>query len=84
MVYRLHYYDLILVAIASCMSLGVTIGVITTVNLAIAVPLMGFVAVVIIGHALFIAGPVDELSDLSDEVEPTEVPGIATAAELVD
>ena len=77
--YPLHYYDLVLVAIAVSIGVGAGIGLVTGVSLAVAVPLLALVAVVIIGHALFVNGPVSEPADLAKPVEPEEVPVLSMA-----
>ena len=78
-----QYYDLVLVVIAASLAAGVGVGVVTTIAVATAVPLSGLVAIAVIGHALFVNGPVDEIEDLAEPVEPEEVPGGALAATLV-
>jgi hypothetical protein len=69
MSYTWQYYDLVLVGIVASMALGVGIGYLTAVSLSLSVIGAGFVAVAIIGHGLFVNGPVDEPSDLTNEVE---------------
>ncbi|WP_338730245.1 hypothetical protein [Haladaptatus sp. DJG-WS-42] len=67
--YTWQYYDLVLTGIALAMVVGISIGVFTSVALTTSVTLSGLVAIGIMGHALFVNGPVDEPSDLSDEVQ---------------
>ncbi|WP_332897540.1 MULTISPECIES: hypothetical protein [unclassified Haladaptatus] len=69
MSYTWQYYDLVLVGIALAMSLGVGVGVLTTMALTTSVTLAGLAAIGIMGHALFVNGPVSEPSDLTDEVQ---------------
>lgn len=69
MEYTWQYYDLVLFAVAASMLCGAGIGVTTAVALPTAVTAAGVVAAALIGHALFLNGPVDEPSDLADEVD---------------
>ncbi|WP_423746036.1 hypothetical protein V5735_15260 (plasmid) [Haladaptatus sp. SPP-AMP-3] len=69
MAYTWQYYDLVLGGILASMVFGVSIGYLTAVSLSLSVIGAGFVAVAIIGHGLFVNGPVDEPSDLANEVE---------------
>lgn len=80
----LAYYDIVLLAIAVSVGVGAGVGVVTPVSLPLAVGLFSLVAVGLIGHALFINGPVDEPEDLTEEVEPEEVPGGAAIAHVVE
>ena len=82
--YAFHYYDLVLVVIAGSLLAGVGVGAATAVAMTVAVPLFTLVAIGVILHALFVRGPVDDLEDLTEEVEPEEVPGVAVAAQVVD
>lgn len=79
--YSLHYYDLVLVGVASAMLAGAAVGLFTPVSLPVAVVGFGLLAISVIGHGLFVNGPVDEPADLVDEVEPEELPvrGFPTA-----
>lgn len=78
--YDWQYYDLVLVAIAASLGTGSLVGLLTSVGLSTAVVGFGLVALLLVGHALFVNGPVDEPADLTAEVEseelPVEVPGI--------
>ncbi|WP_158057313.1 hypothetical protein [Halorussus halophilus] len=67
--YTWQYYDLVLGAILLTMVSGVGIGYATTVAIPTAVTGAGFVAAALIGHGLFVNGPVDEPSDLTNEVD---------------
>lgn len=69
MAYTWQYYDLVLVGIVACMGVGVGIGFLTPVSLTAAVIGAALVAVAIIGHGLFVNGPVDDPGDLTNEVE---------------
>ena len=69
MTYTWQYYDLVLVGIVASMLLGVGIGYLTSVSLTMAVIGAALVAVAIIGHGLFVNGPVDDPGDLTTEVE---------------
>ena len=69
MTYTWQYYDLVLVGIVASMLLGVGIGSLTSVSLTMAVIGAALVAVAIIGHGLFVNGPVDDPGDLTTEVE---------------
>lgn len=81
---RLRYYDLVLVAIATSLVVGAGIGLFTPVAADVAVPLFGAMAAAIVGHALFVNGPVDEIEDLKQEIDPEEVPGGEAVAAVVD
>ncbi|QFU82211.1 hypothetical protein [Natronorubrum aibiense] len=74
--YTLHYYDLVLACIAVSLGLGAGIGYLTPVPLELAIAVFGVIAIVFIGHALFVNGPVDEPEDLTDELEVEEVPQV--------
>ncbi|ELY45657.1 hypothetical protein [Natronorubrum sulfidifaciens] len=74
--YTLHYYDLVLACIAASLSLGAGIGYVTSVPLEPALAVFGVIAIGLIGHALFVNGPVDEPEDLTDELEVEEVPQV--------
>lgn len=69
MSYTWQYYDLVLGAIFLTMVTGVGIGYATQIPIPTAVTGAGFVAAALIGHGLFVNGPVDDPSDLTDEVE---------------
>ena len=75
--YPLHYYDLVLLAIISTMGVGVGVGYVTSLSMTVAVSVFGLVAVAIISHGLFINGPIDDVEDLTENVEPEQVPGVA-------
>lgn len=66
--YTWQYYDVILLAMAASMVGGAGVGLFTPVSLVVAVIVAGCATVLLMGHALFVNGPVDEPSDLTDEV----------------
>ncbi|PCR91871.1 hypothetical protein [Natrinema ejinorense] len=70
----LHYYDLVLVAIAASLGAGAVVGYATTIPYPAAIAALGIVAIGFIGHALFVNGPVDDPADLTEEVALEEVP----------
>lgn len=69
MAYTWKYYDLLLLGVLGSLLAGVGIGVLTPVPLSTSVPVLAVVAVALIGHGLFVNGPVDEIDDLTEEVE---------------
>ncbi|MFB6204970.1 MAG: hypothetical protein ABEJ05_00355 [Haloglomus sp.] len=71
--YTVQYYDLLLLAIAVAMGGGGAIGVLTPVTLDNAVIGAGLVGALLVGHGLFVNGPVDEPADLTDEVDPEKL-----------
>jgi len=77
--YSLQYYDVVLVGIVSALGVGGAVGALTAVAMPVAIVALGAVAVGIMGHALFVNGPVDDVTDLTEEVEdgpvaPEELP----------
>ena len=66
--YSLHYYDLVLAGVLASLLVGVAVGWFTSFPLAATVPVFALVAAGIIGHGLFVNGPVDGPGDLQDEV----------------
>lgn len=72
--YTWQYYDLVLLGIVAAMATGAVVGLATPIATTASVTATSLVAVGLIGHALFVNGPVDEVDDLTDEVEPEEVP----------
>ena len=74
MSYDWQYYDLVLVAIAGSLAVGGVVGAVTTVPLAASAVGFGVVAMLLVGHALFVNGPVDEPADLTAEVDAAELP----------
>lgn len=67
--YTLHYYDLLLGGIAISLLVGIAIGLLTDITLTTSVTLAALVGVILVAHGLFIRGPVEDVSDLSEEVE---------------
>ncbi|WP_267641382.1 hypothetical protein [Haloarchaeobius amylolyticus] len=67
--YTWQYYDLVLLGVASSMLTGVGVGALTTVSMSMAIVATGLVAAAIIGHGLFVNGPIDQPDDLTDEVD---------------
>lgn len=82
--YTLHYYDLVLLCIAASLATGAVIGLATPIAFEIAIAGLGIVAIGFIAHALFVNGPVDELEDLSEEVDPAEVQQVLSPLETQD
>ena len=72
--YTVQYYDLVLVAIIASLAVGGAIGVLTAVAMPVAIVLLGGVAIAVMGHAMFVRGPVDDFEDLTDEVELEDAP----------
>ncbi|WP_323677530.1 hypothetical protein [Halorubellus sp. PRR65] len=72
--YTWQYYDLVLLGIVAAMAAGVLVGFATPIAPTTSVTATSLVAVGIMGHGLFVRGPVDDVDDLTDEVEPEEVP----------
>lgn len=72
--YSFQYYDLVLLAIAGALGAGGLVGLLTPVALSTAIVSFGFVALLLLGHALFVNGPVDRPRDLTDEVDPDILP----------
>lgn len=79
----LVYYDLVLIAIGMSLIVGASVGFMTGVAMTVAVPAFSVVAIALVGHALFINGPVDEPEELTKEVDPGETPGVAIATQIV-
>lgn len=63
------YYDFVLLGVIGSLAAGAGIGLFTPVGLTVSIPVLSFVALAIMVHGLFVNGPVDEVSDLSEEVE---------------
>lgn len=70
----LQYDDLVLVCIAASLGLGTVIGYATPVALELSIIALGLVSIGFVVHALFVNGPVDEVADLTEEVEAEAVP----------
>ncbi|MFB6204941.1 MAG: hypothetical protein ABEJ05_00210 [Haloglomus sp.] len=69
MEYTVQYYDVVLAGILASMLAGVAVGLLTAVAVQTAVIGFGVLALALIAHALFVNGPVDQPSDLTDPVE---------------
>ena len=67
--YTWQYYDLVLLGVFLSMATGAAVGQLTAVATTTAVTGAGLFAVAIIGHGLFVNGPVDAVEDLADPVE---------------
>ena len=67
--YSVQYYDLVLGGIIASVAVGAVIGALTAIEMVVSVVFASAFAVALIGHALFVRGPVDQLEDLTDEVE---------------
>jgi hypothetical protein len=67
--YTWQYYDLVLLGIFASLAGGVVVGEFTALPSTTVVPAAGLVAIAIMGHALFVNGPVDAPDDLTDEVD---------------
>jgi hypothetical protein len=67
--YTWQYYDLVLAAIFLSLAAGVLVGQLTTVPPTTSVTAAGFLGTVLVGHSLFVNGPVDDPEDLTDEVD---------------
>jgi len=69
MVRTWHYYDLLLAGIAVSVGAGALVGYATALSMPASVAVFGGVAMVLMGHGLFVNGPVDDPEDLTDEVD---------------
>ena len=67
--YTWQYYDLVLLGIGASVAAGAAVGVLTPVAPTTAIIVACLFAAAIIGHGLFVNGPVDEPVDLGDEVD---------------
>ncbi|MDG5777705.1 hypothetical protein VB773_13545 [Haloarculaceae archaeon H-GB2-1] len=67
--YTWQYYDVVLGAIFVSMAVGIGLGVLTPLALTSTVPVAGGIAIAFMGHGLFVNGPVDAPSDLTDEID---------------
>jgi len=66
--YTFQYYDVVLGGVLASLLAGVAVGWLTSVPMAASVPVFAVVAAGIIGHGLFVNGPVERPADLRDEV----------------
>jgi hypothetical protein len=69
MAYTWQYYDIVLAGVFLSIATGALVGFLTPVSLSAAVAGFGALAAALIGHGLFVNGPVDRASDLTDEVD---------------
>ena len=69
MAHTWKYYDLLLLGVVGSLATGVGIGYLTPVPLSASVPVLALVAVALVGHGLFVNGPVDDVDDLAGEVD---------------
>lgn len=67
--YTWQYYDVILLGVFVSMALGVVVGRFTAVPPSVSAAGFGLLAAAFIGHGLFVNGPVDDATDLTDEVD---------------
>ena len=67
--YTWKYYDLVLIGVGLSMLIGGSIGVLTSLSVRLTVSVAGLVALLIMGHGMFVNGPVDEPEDFKEEVE---------------
>lgn len=67
--YTWQYYDLVLLGMALAMVVGIGVGLYTSFSLPLAIVAAGAVTVAVMGHAMFVNGPVDAPSDLTEEVD---------------
>jgi hypothetical protein len=59
----------VLVAVIVSLALGGAVGNLTPVAMPVAIVLLGGVAIGVMGHAMFVNGPVDDFEDLTQEVD---------------
>jgi hypothetical protein len=71
--FDLQYYDLVLVGVVVAMGVGAAVGFATSFAMPTSITGAGIVAMGLIGHGLFVNGPIDEPADLTDEVEAEAV-----------
>lgn len=67
--YTVQYYDVVLGAIFGALVVGALLGAFTPVQMPVAIVVLGAVALGLMGHAMFVNGPVDGIDDLTQEVE---------------
>lgn len=84
MAYTVQYYDLVLVAIVGALGLGGVVGAVTPISMPVALVVLGGIAIAVMGHAMFVNGPVDEFDDLNDEVDLEDAPVVSTDLPLVE
>lgn len=69
MAYSWQYYDLLLVGIALSLGVGAVVGSVTTVGPSTAAVVSGVAGALLIGHGLFVNGPVDSPAELTEPVD---------------
>ena len=69
MVYTLQYYDLVLIAVITPVLLGIGLGSFTELAMPVSIIGLGAVSMAVMFYAMFINGPVEEVQDLTNEVE---------------
>jgi hypothetical protein len=69
MEYTLQYYDIVLVAVIVPVLVGFGLGSFTELAMPIAIVSLGGVSIAVIAYALFVNGPVDQVEDLTEEVD---------------
>lgn len=69
MAYAWQYYDVVLLGIALSLGLGVAVGWFTPIPLPVAAAAFAGLGILIIGHGLFVNGPIDAPEDLREPVE---------------
>ena len=67
--YSWQYYELLLLGIALSLGVGAAVGALTPVGLPAAAAVSGSVGVALIGHKLFVDGPIDAPEDLAEPVD---------------
>jgi len=69
MAYTLQYYDLVLIAVITPVLLGIGLGSFTELAMPVSIIGLGAVSMAVMFYAMFINGPVEEVQDLTNEVE---------------
>lgn len=69
MAYTWQYYDLVLVAIGASFLVGLIVGFVTALSVPVAVTGTSLVAAALVGHGLFVNGPVETPEDLTEPVD---------------
>ncbi|EMA06557.1 hypothetical protein [Haloferax denitrificans] len=67
--YTWQYYDLVLLGILGSLIAGVVVGRVTSMEPQTTLVAFSALAAVVMAHGLFVNGPVDEPTDLTDEVD---------------
>ena len=70
--FTIQYYDVVLGGVLASLLAGVVVGWSTAYPLAATVPVFALLAAAIIGHGLFVNGPVERPADLREEVRTFE------------